>query len=91
MNALTPSSTLERRRVIYWDNLPRLLHEGLLLELSDAHLVSLGIIRQVYTKGHPWRRLHRRRQGLKGGQIVFIHTASEASMSSREPWMRDTL
>jgi len=74
-----------------WGSLPRLLHEEVLLELSDTHLVSLGIIRHSITKGHPWRRLHRRRQGLKEGQVVFIRTASEASMSSRKPWMRDTL
>ena len=53
MNALALSSTLERGRVIYWDNLPRLLHEGLLLELSDAHLVSLGIIRLGTPRGIP--------------------------------------
>ena len=33
---------------MHWGSLPKLLHEGLLLELSDTHLVSLGIIQQVY-------------------------------------------
>ena len=30
---------------MHWGNLPKLLHEEELLELSDTHLVSLGIIR----------------------------------------------
>lgn len=34
-----------------WGSLPRLLHEGLLLELSDTHLVSLGIIRHGIPMG----------------------------------------
>ena len=45
MNALALSSTLERRRIMHWGSLPKLLHEEVLLELSETRLVSLGIIR----------------------------------------------
>ena len=34
-----------------WGSLPRLLHEEVLLELSDTHLVSLGIIRHSIPRG----------------------------------------
>ena len=34
-----------------WGSLPRLLHEEVLLELSDTHLVSLGIIRHGIPRG----------------------------------------
>lgn len=29
---------------MHWGSLPKLLHEEVLLELSDTHLMSLGII-----------------------------------------------
>lgn len=38
---------------MHWGSLPKLLHKEVLLELSDTHLVSLGIIRLGTPRGIP--------------------------------------